>query len=49
MAFYDTPKPMSSINAKMPAEMDRIIAKALEKVATSAARRRLNCARISSG
>jgi len=27
----DTPKPVTSINSKMPAEMDRIIAKALEK------------------
>jgi serine/threonine protein kinase/Flp pilus assembly protein TadD len=27
----DTPKPISSLNAKIPAEMDRIIAKALEK------------------
>ncbi len=27
----DTPKPVNSVNAKMPGEMDRIIAKALEK------------------
>jgi len=27
----DTPKPVNSVNAKIPAEMDRIIAKALEK------------------
>ena len=44
-----TPPAASTVNTAMPAEFDRILDKALEKIATCATRARANCAPISRG